>query len=50
MVRAAEQVEELKRKGEYAYIVETVDAQKRTFFRVRVGQLAMLEEAERLLQ
>jgi tetratricopeptide (TPR) repeat protein len=39
---------ELQRKGEYAYIVETVDQQKRKFYRVRVGQLALLNEAKEL--
>jgi len=39
---------ELQQKGEYAYIVETVDEQKRTFFRVRVGKIAVFNEAKRL--
>jgi tetratricopeptide (TPR) repeat protein len=39
---------ELQNKGEYAYIIETVDRQKRKFFRVRVGQVALLEEAQKL--
>ncbi len=39
---------DLKHKGEYAYIVETVDSSGRQFFRVRVGQLAVLDEANRL--
>lgn len=39
---------ELQEKGEYAYIVETVDRQNRKFFRVRVGQLALLDEAQKL--
>jgi len=39
---------ELKRKGEYAYIVETMDSRDRRFYRVRVGQLAILKEAQKL--
>jgi tetratricopeptide (TPR) repeat protein len=39
---------ELRDKGEYAYVVETVDAQGRKFYRVRVGKLALLKEAENL--
>ncbi|MCK4882248.1 MAG: SPOR domain-containing protein [Candidatus Omnitrophica bacterium] len=39
---------ELQQKGEYAYIVETVDPKGRTFYRVRVGQLALLDEARKL--
>lgn len=41
-------VDELKQKQEYAYIVETVDQQNKKFYRVRVGQLAMLKEAQNL--
>ncbi len=41
-------VDELKQKEEYAYIVESLDSQKRKFYRVRVGQLAMLKEAQTL--
>jgi tetratricopeptide (TPR) repeat protein len=40
---------ELKQKGEYAYIVETMDSSLgRRFYRVRVGQLALLKEAQKL--
>lgn len=39
---------ELQQKGEYAYIVETIDQQNRKFYRVRVGQLALLDEAQKL--
>jgi len=39
---------ELQQKGEYAYIVETIDQQGRKFYRVRVGQLALLNEAQKL--
>ena len=41
-------VDELKQKEEYAYIIESVDSQNRRFYRVRVGQLAMLKEAQAL--
>lgn len=41
-------VDELKQKEEYAYIIESVDAQNRKFYRVRVGQLAMLKDAQAL--
>ena len=41
-------VDELKQKAEYAYIIESVDTQNRKFYRVRVGQLAMLKEAQAL--
>ena len=41
-------VDELKQKEEYAYIIESVDSQNRKFYRVRVGQLAMLKEAQAL--
>ena len=46
--RAEQLVGELKQKGEYAYIVETTDPQNKKFYRVRVGQLALLNEAKRL--
>ncbi|MBI3617145.1 MAG: SPOR domain-containing protein [Candidatus Omnitrophica bacterium] len=41
-------VDELKQKEEYAYIIESGDSQNRKFYRVRVGQLAMLKEAQAL--
>ncbi len=41
-------VEELKGRGEYAYIVETVDKDGTGFYRVRVGQLSTLIEAKNL--
>ena len=44
--RAENLVEELKSRQKYAYIVETVDRDNRTFYRVRVGQLARLKEAK----
>lgn len=37
--------DELKDKGEYAYIVETTDKDGVQFFRVRVGKFASLKEA-----
>jgi len=46
--RAEKLTDELQKKGEYAYVVETIDQQKRTFYRVRVGQLVLLEKAEKL--
>jgi tetratricopeptide (TPR) repeat protein len=39
---------ELQQKGEYAYIVETTDQDNRTFYRVRVGQLVLLNKAQKL--
>ena len=41
---------DLKDKGEYAYIIETMDSSGRQFYRVRVGQLAVLDEANKLSQ
>lgn len=46
--RAEELLHELQGKNEYAYIVETTDRYDRRFFRVRVGQLSRLGEAESL--
>lgn len=46
--RAERLLTELKQKGEYAYIVETVDQAKNKFYRVRVGKLTSLGEAEQL--
>ncbi len=42
-------MEDLKAKGEYAYIVETTNAQGQKFYRVRVGQFSGLKEAEGLM-
>lgn len=39
---------ELKEKGEYAYIIETLDKENRKFYRVRVGKFALLDEAQSL--
>jgi len=46
--RSEKLVQELREKGDYAYIVETVDQQKRKFYRVRVGQLTVLNKAKQL--
>ena len=41
---------ELQDKGEYAYIVETIDAQGNQFYRVRVGKFSQLSQAKDLKQ
>lgn len=46
--KAEEVLNELKQKGEYAYVVETLDHRNRQFYRVRVGQLTLLDDAENL--
>jgi len=46
--RAEDLTVELQQKGEYAYIVETLDYEGRTFYRVRVGQLTLLDDAQKL--
>lgn len=46
--RAEQLVNELKDKEEYTYIVETVDPKNIKYYRVRVGQLAELEDAQKL--
>jgi len=48
--KAEQLVVELKQRGEYVYIVETTDSAGRQFYRVRVGQLAILDEANKLSQ
>ena len=45
---AAELLQELTQKGEYAYIVEVTSVTGQKFYRVRVGQLAALGEAQEL--
>jgi len=45
---AENQVEELRFKNEYAYIVETKDKDDRKFYRVRVGQMTILDDARQL--
>lgn len=48
---SAEQVvEDLKKQDEYAYILETTDKAGRKFYRVRVGKLSRLSEANDLKQ
>lgn len=46
--RAEQVAERIKEKDEYAYIVETLDSSGRKFYRVRVGQLSVLNEAKDL--
>jgi outer membrane protein assembly factor BamD (BamD/ComL family) len=46
--RAEALAAELTQKREYAYIVETLDQNARKFYRVRVGQLTMLKDAQNL--
>jgi len=46
--RAEHLMEELKERGEYAYIVEMLDQKNRKFYRVRVGQLALLDQAKQV--
>jgi TolA-binding protein len=46
--RAENLTGELQAKGDYAYIVETVDREENRFYRVRVGQLSTLTEAKNL--
>ncbi|MCA9406502.1 MAG: SPOR domain-containing protein [Candidatus Omnitrophica bacterium] len=41
-------LKKLKQKNEYGYIVETTDRQDRKFYRVRVGELASISDANRL--
>ncbi len=46
--RAMELMEQLKTNGQYAYIVETISPQGKKFYRVRVGQMASLSDAQTL--
>lgn len=46
--KALKLTEELKSAGQYAYIVETVSFDKQTFYRVRVGQMTSLGQAQDL--
>lgn len=48
--RARTLVEELKAQGLYAFTVETVNREARHFYRVRVGELSTVAEAEQLKQ
>ena len=46
--RAEQLVNELKKKGQYAYIVETGDQQNGKYCRVRVGQFSGLDDAQKM--
>ncbi|MBU1996588.1 MAG: tetratricopeptide repeat protein, partial [Candidatus Omnitrophica bacterium] len=46
--RAQKLVDKLTKRHEYAYIVETKDISGKMFYRVRVGQLSLLNEAKEL--
>ena len=46
--RAMKLADELKSGGQYAYIVETMSLEGEKFFRVRVGQISSLNEAQAL--
>jgi len=46
--RAQQLVKDFQKKGEYAYVVEAVDKENKKFYRVRVGQLTLLGEAQDL--
>ncbi len=48
--RALKLKDELKQTNDYVYIIETVDYTGKQFYRVRVGQLSTLKEAESLRQ
>lgn len=48
--KAEQQASELKSHGEYAYVVEMASPKGQIFYRVRVGQLAYLDQAEELRQ
>ncbi|MBF0385408.1 MAG: SPOR domain-containing protein [Candidatus Omnitrophica bacterium] len=46
--RAEQLAQELKEKGEYAYVVEITDQENKKYYRVRVGKLSSLSEAKHL--
>ncbi|MBF0522098.1 MAG: SPOR domain-containing protein [Candidatus Omnitrophica bacterium] len=46
--RAEQFAGELKKKGQYAYVVEATDKQNNKFYRVRVGQFTRLDDAKKL--
>ena len=46
--RAEKLISELRDQGDYAYIIETVDQYNRKFYRVRVGQMTLLNDAREL--
>jgi len=45
---AEEQVTRLRKKNEYVYIVETVGEDNQKYYRVRVGQSTLLDDARKL--
>ncbi|HNV23773.1 MAG TPA: SPOR domain-containing protein [Candidatus Omnitrophota bacterium] len=47
-LKAQDTMNDLKKKGYYAYLLETADKQKNKFYRVRVGQFSKLDEARKL--
>jgi tetratricopeptide (TPR) repeat protein len=46
--RALTLIDDLKGNGQYAYVVETTGNDGQTYYRVRVGQMSSLNEAEEL--
>ncbi len=46
--RAENLINELKKKGEYAYIIELTDKDGKKYYRVRVGQFSQLGQAQDL--
>ena len=46
--KAVKLIEELKSRGQYAYIVETTSSEEKIFYRVRVGQMTSLDDAQAL--
>jgi tetratricopeptide (TPR) repeat protein len=46
--KALRLAEELKAAGQYAYIIEMVSPEEKTFYRVRVGQMSSLGDAQAL--
>jgi tetratricopeptide (TPR) repeat protein len=46
--KAVHLTEELKSNGQYAYIVETITSDNKKFYRVRVGQMSSLSDAQTL--
>jgi len=46
--RAITLIDDLKAGGQYAYVVETTSADGQKFYRVRVGQMSSLKDAESL--
>ena len=44
--KALKLADELKAKNQYAYLVETISPDGKKFYRVRVGQMSSLDEAQ----